>query len=148
MKIRTDFVTNSSSSCFCAITVTLKDKTELHWEDSSFQDNLTFDLLELNPEKLKSIQSTSDLLSFLKRYACSERRATGACNILAQVEDLNCLEYLEISCNEFLSDQGFSPEEGAEGIQLTYNFSNGEYIITREPDPKFITDMNSMFCWE
>lgn len=149
MKIRTDFVTNSSSSCFCAITITLKEQTKLHWEDACFQDHLVFDLWGFHPQELENLQTVAELLLFLKKYTRFEEEWNEVYDKLARgITGAESIDSLYMSCNQYLSDQGLSPENGAEGWQLTCHFSTGECALLREPDPEFIADMNRMFCWD
>jgi hypothetical protein len=152
MKIRTDFVTNSSSSCFCAVTVTLKDGTKLRWEDHPLRDYLAFDPIHIRQERLRAIREISDLLDFLagctQESSFAEEFESTCAELIRSIQEAGSIDNiasLEMSCNEFMSDQGEFPEDGATGRQLKFYFDTGACEITNRPTDEFIDLMNSIY---
>ena len=152
MKIRTDFVTNSSSSCFCAVTVTLKDGTQSHWEDPRLRDYLAFDYDFIKPDRLRAIREISDLLAFLagctQESSFAEDFESTCADLIRSIREAGSIDNiasLEMNCNEFMSDQGEFPEDGATGRQLKYRFDTGACEITNRPTDEFIDLMNSIY---
>jgi hypothetical protein len=152
MKIRTDFVTNSSSSCFCAVTVTLKDGTQSHWEDPRLRDYLAFDYDFIKPDRLRAIREISDLLAFLagctQESSFAEDFESTCADLIRSIREAGSIDNiasLEMSCNEFMSDQGEFPEDDATGRQLKYRFDTGACEITNRPTDEFIDLMNSIY---
>ena len=152
MKIRTDFVTNSSSSCFCAVTVTLKDGTQSHWEDPRLRDYQAFDYDFIKPDRLRAIRDISDLLDFLagctQESSFAEEFESACAELIRSIREagrIDKIASLEMSCNEFMSDQGELPEDGATGRQLKYHFDTGACEITNRPTDEFIDLMNSIY---
>lgn len=152
MKIRTDFVTNSSSSCFCAITVTLKDGTKLHWEDHPLRNYLALDPSRIRQERLRAIREIADLLDFLAGCAqethFDDEYESSCAKLIHSIQEAGSIDNiasLEMSCNEFMSDQGESPEEGSIGRQLKYHFDSGACEITDRPTEEFINLMNNIY---
>lgn len=108
-----------------------------------------FDLWRFHPQELENLQTAAELLLVLKKYARFEEDWDEVyCKLTQGITGAESIDTLDMSCNQYLSDQGLSPEDGAEGWQLTCRFSTGECSLRREPDPQFVADMNSMFSWE
>lgn len=153
MKFRTDFVTNSSSSSFCVMSIELKNGNEIHWEDECCRARPIFQFSGRMEEKLKEICSVNDLVDFLTgcaKVSDMEKEFLAECKefiaSIRSIDSIDNIASLKMTWGEFLSDQGFSPNEGCDGGQLTYQFDSGKCEIVHEPDEEFIDMMNDMFC--
>ena len=68
MKIRTDFVTNSSSSSYCTLTVTLKNGKTIDWSGEDGEAPIF--TVPTNAKKLLSeVKNIEELIAFIKKCA-------------------------------------------------------------------------------
>ena len=155
MKIRTDFVTNSSSSSFCVVTVSLNDGTTIDWmgEDG---DSPVFMVPSKAKQMVQEIQSVEDLAAFL--VACGTKYNNTPedlafhqdfCSTFYQriqaVPDLQAVKTLHISWGEYQTDCGEAPWEGCDGEQLDFNFETKKCTVKRTPDKDFVQEMIDIY---
>lgn len=126
MKIRTDFVTNSSSSSFCTVNVSLKSGEDILFETDS-EGAYEFAPTTGAQKKLSKIKDIQELIAFLQE--CETGTSEGYEDF---VEDfyakLNGVEDVEAIKSLYLGYGYFESECGSrEGGGFVYDFETGTY---------------------
>ena len=148
MKIRTDFVTNSSSSGFCVVTVVvqLKDGHPMLWvsDECEYEGRLFFDKPQMErdlgiPQIFETFQTGSDLSAFLAKaigyFACEDLSLDLSLELL-QIDQLDDIESFEISSRAV--DTCEAPGEVVEATMTysfkdkSYNYDEGCYVDEKE----------------
>ena len=117
MKIRTDFVTNSSSSSFCTVRVTLADGRDISF-DGCNEYNPFFDNEEVNAS-LKKIDDLASLVDYLKKCG-------GLWYEDAAIEEIDSFKDVVSIIVDHRYENAEEPDCGSRGC-FTYNFITKEY---------------------
>lgn len=129
MKIRTDFVTNSSSSSFISVIVeTDNDSYEASYE-SGDNNIIVPDYLDISEKQFNSIQSGNDLLKIAKNWFDS----TFADSHLPKNNDFSSGDVEVISnlpkdeINKVSISSNANDSECDHGVDISFDYKTGEY---------------------
>ena len=142
MKIRTDFVTNSSSSSYCFMTISLKDKTSIDFvgEDGATP---TFQTAANAKKRLEAITSIAQLVEFLDD-CCDDSEA--AADFFSQVNAIDGLENVTDVFLEF--GEFFSEDADYYGGSFQFNFKTKTFKKTNKPDKDWLEDMFDIYGYD
>ena len=147
MKIRTDFVTNSSSSCFfVSITFNLKDEKVIEWSKMGGDGETTSEIGEIyisvSPKQLGTAKTIKKMIEMLKKGVSNNWDGEGK---IFDKEDPNILEYKkemeEDDWEDALSEYSGALENGYEFISSLEKINSMDEIesitITGEEDGRY-----------
>ena len=142
MKIRLDFVTNSSSSSYCVMTVSLKDKTSIDYvgEDG---DTPAFETAKNAKNRLEAITDLSELVAFLKDCCNDQDIASRFFEQLNAISDLQNVAGISLEFGEFSTE-----DCDYYGGSFTYNFETKAFKKRNQPDKDWLEDVMDMYGFE
>lgn len=140
MKIRTDFVTNSSSSSFCAMTVKIKDGIDIVY---GCEDGATppFNIVKGAEKKLNAINNIEQLVSFLRecdKYPEALDWDRNKVSFFESVKNIKTIEeVLAVKLNYGVWDEEEeSNRPKGYGGSFEYDFKTKAYKESHKIDPK------------
>ena len=139
MKIRLDFVTNSSSSSYCVMVVSMKNNTSIEYlgEDG---DTPAFETASNAKTRLNAIASVSDLVAFLEDCCNSRYAASRFFDQVNTISDLQDVASISLDFGEFSTE-----DMDYYGGSFTYDFETKAFKKSNQPDKEWLEDIMDMY---
>ena len=128
MKVRADFVTNSSSSSYCAITI---DDGKNHRFEFGYQGFWTFQFADPK-KKLSKCKSKNDLEKAIIFAVGGDGVPKDHLKLeLEKLGDFSEIKSIEIMCHEEIADPS-EDDGGPADVWFSYDFETGKSLVSRE----------------